>query len=309
MKTWVTGGAGFLGSHMAEALIAGGHSVTVIDDFSTGHLLNLEAVETRVRVVRSPLRDEGVETLLRAEQPEVIFHLAGSADVRRSVLEPRTDCELNLLATLDLLESVRRCSPDSKLLFASTGTVYGERAERPLQETDAAWPIAPYAVAKLAAERYFYAYARTYGMRTCSLRLFTVYGPRQTKQVVYDLIRKFHANPNELALFGDGMEERDFSHVKNMVDGFVVAAEKAEFHGEVLNVASDEIVSIRTLAEMLCEIMQASPRLQFSGQRRPGDSHRLAADTSRMRALGYRPRVSLIDGLRDTVEWFLRSPH
>ena len=105
------------------------------------------------------------------------------------------------------------------------------------------------------------------------------------------------------------MEERDFSHVKNMVDGFVVAAEKAEFHGEVLNVASDEIVSIRTLAEMLCEIMQASPQLQFSGQRRVGDSHRLAADTSRMRALGYRPRVSLIDGLRDTVEWFLRSPH
>ena len=182
MKTWVTGGAGFLGSHMAEALIAGGHSVTVIDDFSTGLSSNLASIEGRVRVVRSPLREPAVETLLGGEQPEVIFHFAGSALVARSVEDPRTDCERNLMATLDLLEAVRRTSPGSKVLFASTGAVYGEGVARPYQETDAAWPIAPYAAAKLAAERYFYAYARTYGMRTCSLRLFTVYGPRQTKQ-------------------------------------------------------------------------------------------------------------------------------
>lgn len=307
MKTWVTGGAGFLGSHMTEALLEAGHTVTVVDDFSTGLMTNLEGLDARV--ARHCLQDPAVPALLREERPDVIFHLAGDALVSRSVAEPRADCERNLMATLALLEAVRLVSPESKVLFASTGAVYGERAERPFQETDGVWPISPYAVAKLASERYCYAYAHTYGLRTCSLRLFSVYGPRQTKQVVYDLIQKLALRREELPLFGDGTQERDFSHALNIVDAFLLAAEKAEFHGEVFNVAADEIVSIRKLAEMLCETMQVSPRLQFSGQRRPGDSHRWVADTTRLRALGYRPRVSLIDGLRDTVEWFLRSPH
>ena len=174
-------------------------------------------------------------------------------------------------------------------------------------ETDGVWPISPYAVAKLAAERYCFAFAHTYGLRTCSLRLFSIYGPRQTKQVVYDLIRKIHANPEELPLFGDGTQERDFSHAKNIVDAFLLAADKAEFHGEVFNVAGDEIVSIRRLAEMLCDAMGVRPRLAFTGQTRPGDSQRWVADTALLRALGYRPRVILRDGLRDTVEWYLRS--
>jgi UDP-glucose 4-epimerase len=307
MSVWVTGGAGFLGSHVAEALVGAGQDVTVVDDFSTGLEGNLAGLA--VRTFRHSLQDAAVEGLLARERPSVIFHLAGDALVARSVEDPRADCERNLLATLALLEAVRRSSPETKVLFASTGAVYGDRAERPFVETDGVWPISPYAVAKLAAERYCFAFAHTYGLRTCSLRLFSVYGPRQTKQVVYDLIRKIHANPEELPLFGDGTQERDFSHAKNIVDAFLLAAEKAEFRGEVFNVAGDEIVSIRGLAEMLCEAMGVRPRLQFTGQRRPGDSQRWVADTARLRALGYRPRVSLRDGLRDTVEWYVRSQH
>jgi len=305
MKAWVTGGAGFLGSHVTEALAGAGHDVTVVDDFSTGLTENLLGVAARVE--RHSLLDAAVETLLAKDRPEVIFHLAGDALVARSVADPRGDCERNLLATLALLEAVRRVSPESKLLFASTGAVYGERAERPFQETDSVWPISPYGVAKLAAERYCFAYAHTYGLRTCSLRLFSVYGPRQTKQVVFDLIRKLHANPDELAMFGDGTQERDFSHSKNIVDAFLLAAKSADFRGEVFNVAGDEIVSIRGLAEMLCEIMGANPKLLFTGQRRPGDSQRWVADTTRLRGLGYRPQVKLRDGLRDTIEWYVRS--
>jgi UDP-glucose 4-epimerase len=305
MKTWVTGGAGFLGSHVVEALVAGGRSVTVVDDFSTGLEANLAGVP--VSILRHSLRDDAVEDALRAEQPEVIFHLAGDALVARSVADPTADCERNLLATLALLEAVRRASPESKVLFASTGAVYGERAEKPFQETDGVWPISPYAVAKLAAERYCYAFAHTYGLRTCSLRLFSVYGPRQTKQVVYDLIRKIHANTEELTLFGDGTQERDFSHSRNIVDAFLLAAEKADFHGEVINVAGDEIVTIRQLAEMICQMMGARPAFAFTGQRRPGDSQRWVADTSRLRGLGYKPRVALSEGLRDTIEWYVRS--
>jgi UDP-glucose 4-epimerase len=305
MKTWVTGGAGFLGSHVVEALVAGGRSVTVVDDFSTGLEANLAGVQ--VSILRHSLRDCAVEDALRAEQPEVIFHLAGDALVARSVADPTGDCERNMLATLALLEAVRRASPESKVLFASTGAVYGERAEKPFQETDGVWPISPYAVAKLAAERYCYAFAHTYGLRTCSLRLFSVYGPRQTKQVVYDLIRKIHANPEELTLFGDGTQERDFSHSRNIVDAFLLAAEKADFHGEVINVAGDEIVTIRQLAEMICQMMGARPAFAFTGQRRPGDSQRWVADTSRLRGLGYKPGVALSEGLRDTIEWYVRS--
>ncbi|MBL8240570.1 MAG: GDP-mannose 4,6-dehydratase [Bryobacterales bacterium] len=307
MKTWVTGGGGFLGSHIVEALAALGRSVTVIDDFSTGREANLAAAGERTKICRQSLLDPEVERLLGVERPGVIFHLAGDALVSRSVADPRGDCDRNLLATLALLEAVRRVSPESKVLFASTGAVYGEHAERPFQETDGVCPISPYAVAKLAAERYCYAYAHTYGLRTCSLRLFSVYGPRQEKQVVYDLIRKLWARPEELSLFGDGTEERDFSHALNIVDAFLLAEEKAGFGGEVFNVAGDETVSIRTLAEMLRDAMGTQSRLMFSGQRRPGDSRRWVADTTRLRALGYRPRVKLRDGLRDTIEWYLRS--
>jgi nucleoside-diphosphate-sugar epimerase len=305
MSVWVTGGAGFLGSHVTEALVGAGQDVTVVDDFSTGLDENLSGLA--VKTFRHSLQDPAVEGLLARERPSVIFHLAGDALVARSVEDPTADCQRNLLATLALLEAVRRSSPETKVLFASTGAVYGDRAERPFVETDAVWPISPYAVAKLAAERYCFAFAHTYGLRTCSLRLFSVYGPRQTKQVVYDLIRKIHGNREELPLFGDGTQERDFSHAKNIVDAFLLAAEKAQFHGEVVNVAGDEIVSIRGLAEMLCEAMGVTPRLQFTGQTRPGDSQRWVADTTRLRALGYRPRVNLREGLRDTVEWYVRS--
>ena len=307
MKTWVTGGAGFLGSHVAEALIAKGHTVTVVDDFSTGLVKNIASVADKLRIVRRSLRDSEVEAELRTERPDLIFHLAGDALVARSVKDPIGDCDRNLLATLALLEAVRSGSPETKILFASTGAVYGERAERPFQESDGVWPISPYAVAKLAAERYCYAYAHTYGLRTCSLRLFSIYGPRQTKQVVYDLMGKIEANPEELIMFGDGTQERDFSHAQNVVDAFLLAAEKADFTGEVFNVAGDEIVTIRQLAEMLCRMMGSRPRLSFTGQQRPGDSQRWVADTSRIRTLGYAPRLGLDEGLRDTVNWFRRT--
>lgn len=299
---WVTGGAGFLGSHIAEALVAGGEAVTVVDDFSTGREEN---VPTGAAVVGMGLEDDGFAEALGRARPGIVYHLAGDARVGRSVADPRTDCERNLLATLALLEAVRRGSPETKVLFASTGAVYGSRAERPFREEDAVRPASPYAVSKLAAERYCDAYAQTYGLRTCSLRLFSVYGPRQRKQVVYDLIGKMRTNPAEVELFGSGGEERDFSHVANVVEAFLLAAERAPFAGEVYNVAGEEIVTIRGLAERLARTMGVAPRLRFSGAARPGDAERWVADTGRLRALGYTPRVRLDDGLRDTVEWVL----
>ncbi len=307
MKAWVTGGAGFLGSHLTDALAAAGNSVTVVDDYSTGVPENLAKVAGRIRTLPCSVQSSTFREAFAEDRPAIVFHLAGDARVSRSVEDPRADCDRNLLPTLALLDAVRQLSPETRVLYASTGAVYGGNAERPFHESDGLCPVSPYAVAKLASERYCFAYHRNYGLRTASLRMFSVYGPRQTKQVVYDLIRKIHANPTALPLFGDGSEERDFSHVTNMVDAFLLLADKAPFQGEVFNAAGDEIVSIRALAEILCEMMNAAPEFQFSGQSHSGDSRRWVADIGRIRAIGYSPRINLREGLRDTLGWYLRS--
>ncbi len=307
MNVWVTGGAGFLGSHLVESLVARGDSVTVVDDFSTGEIANLDACAARVTVCRMNLLSAALRLELASARPDVIFHLAGDALVSRSVADPLGDCERNMLATLKLLEAVRTESSESKVLFASTGAVYGDNASKPFTENDTLAPISPYAVAKLASERYCFAYARTFGLRTCSLRLFSVYGPRQRKQVVYDLIRKLHTAGDEIEVYGDGSQERDFSHAANIVDAFLVAAQTAPFQGEAINVAGDEIVTIRELIEQLCAAMGKWPRIRYTGHRRPGDSQRWIADTRMLRAMGFTPRVQLATGLRDTIDWYIRQ--
>lgn len=305
---WITGGAGFLGSHLAESLAANGARLSIVDDLSTGSLDNLAALQGGHEFHKLNLNSPDAAALLAAEKPSMIYHLAGDALVSRSVADPLADVDANLMPTLRLLESVRIHSPHSRVMFASTGAVYGESAASPFTEDDPLYPISPYAVAKLASERYCYAYARTFGLRTCSLRLFSIFGPRQRKQVVFDLIRKLHANPARLELFGDGSQERDFSHSSNVVDAFVLAAQHAEFAGEVINVAGNETVSIRELASIIADLMGAKPEFVFSGEKRPGDSQRWIADTSRLRHLGYYPGVSLRNGLRDTIDWYLRHP-
>jgi len=305
MKVWVTGGAGFLGSHLVESLIARGDDVTVIDDFSTGDIANLGATAASVDLRRMNLLDDALAGELASARPDVIYHLAGDALVARSVADPLSDCERNLLATLRLLDAVRRVSPESKLLFASTGAVYGDNAVKPFTENDTLAPISPYAVAKLASERYCFAYARTYGLRTCSLRLFSVYGPRQRKQVVFDLIRKLHASEDEIEVYGDGTQERDFSHSANIVDAFQLAAARAPFQGEAINVAGDQIVTIRALVAQLGALMGKTSRVRYTGHRRPGDSQRWIADTTVLRSMGFTPRVQLAAGLRDTIDWYV----
>jgi UDP-glucose 4-epimerase len=304
VSIWITGGAGFLGSHLVDAVSAQSQKLSVIDDFSSGFGANLAKSVTTHRI---NLCDPQLGELLRREQPELIYHLAGDGLATRSIADPVADCDRNLLPTLHLLEAIRTQSPRSKLLFASTGAVYGEHAAKPFVETDGLTPATPYAVAKLASESYCHAYARTYGLATCSLRLFSVYGPRQRKQVVYDMIRKLHAATGEVEVFGDGTQERDFNHCANVVDAFLLAAAKAPFQGEAFNVAGGEVVTIRELVARLCAAMGKALAIRFTGQR-AGDSQRWVADTSALRALGYLPRLPLTEGLHDTIDWYLSNP-
>jgi len=302
-RTLVTGGAGFIGSHLVEELVRRGSRVTVVDDLSSGRSENLSAVADRVEVRKIDLAHEDPRPLLAAGV-DVVFHLAGYADIPRSVKEPRRDFEKNALATLNLLEGLREAAPGARVLFASSAAVYGVGSARPLREDDPLAPAAPYGVSKLAAERYMDVYARLYGLRAASLRLFPVYGPRLRAHVVYDLMRKVRENPAELPIEGDGTQVRDFVHVSGVVEAFLTVAERAPLGGEVYNVGSGGPVTIQELATLICERMGARPRFVYSGIVASGVSQRWAADLSRLRALGYQPPVALGEGLRGTVAWF-----
>lgn len=303
----VAGGAGFIGSHLVEDMVAGGARVSVLDNLSTGRLDHIASVLDRVKVHRADLLDMDLPGLLASERPDLIVHLAANALVPDSVERPRWDCELNLTTTLNLLDAMREASPESVLVHASSALVYGEGTGARMREEDATFPVSPYGVSKLAAERYVAVYARLYELRAVNVRLFSTYGPRLRKQVVYDLMHKVHDNPHELFIWGDGTQVRDLNHISNVIEALRIVIDEGELAGEVYNVAADDSISIGELAEMICERMGADPRFVYSGEVRLGDTQRVCADTTKIKTLGYTPRVGISEGLSDTVDWFQRE--
>jgi UDP-glucose 4-epimerase len=306
-RVLVTGGAGFIGSHLVEELVTRQARVTVVDNLSSGRLNNLAAVKDRVELRQLDFARADLRPTLAEGGFDAIFHIGGNANVTGSVKDPRRDFENNALGTLNLLEAVRDAAPQARLVHTSSATVYGEGVSMPIREDEPTVPVSPYGISKLAAERYVAVFSTLYGLRTANVRLFSVYGPRLRKQVIYDLMCKLRENPYELFLHGDGAQVRDFNHVTNIVEALLTVAERARLEGEVYNVAADETVDIRTLAQMICDRMGAAPRFVYSGETRPGETQRWYADISRLRSLDYQPRIKLADGLSATVAWFRRE--
>ncbi len=300
----VTGGAGFIGSHLVEEFIRRGATVTAVDNLSTGYRKNLAAVETSVDLREIDMVQDDLRPLLKEKKFDVIVHTVANANVPASVEYPKMDFEKNVVATFNLLEAVRECVPQARILHTSSAAVYGQGSETPTREDFTTVPVSPYGVSKLASENYMSVYAQLYGLRTATLRLFPVFGERLRKQVVYDLMNKIHHDSEELFIQGDGKQVRDFNHVANVVEAYFTVAECGELQGEAYNIASDETTTIRELAEMICERMQVNPRFVFSGETRAGDMRRLHADISRLKSLDYKPRVNFADGLDNTMAWF-----
>jgi UDP-glucose 4-epimerase len=293
VRAIVTGGAGFIGSHVVDALLARGDDVWVVDKLATGSRENVAGgAELVVADVREPL-----EQIFDEARPELCFHLAAQADVITSVERPDYDAEVNVLGTVRVLEAARR--HDTAVVFSSTGgAIYGE-CERPAREDDVLRPLSPYGTAKLAGEAYLATWARLYGMRNASLRLGNVYGPRQLPSleggvVAIFLDRMRAGQPTQI--FGDGLQSRDFVYVGDVAQALLAAAGREG----VYNVGTGVDTSIVEL-HRLCRRVTGSEQEPEHAPERPGELRRSVLDTElTARELGWRAEHSLEDGLHAT---------
>ena len=281
-RALVTGGAGFIGSHVVEHLVADGARVTVVDDLSSGCLDNLGSVMARIDFDDRPLGALLAEPALVLDY-DVIFHLAANAYIPPSVEDPAFDFGLNLETTFRLLEVLRTAERRPRLVNTSSAAVYGDPQRLPIHESDPTVPISPYGVGKLSAERYVAVYSQLYGIAASSVRLFSVYGPRQRKQVVYDLIDRLARDPSRLDVIGDGTQERDFAYVEDVAAAMVLVSRQAPGAGEVFNVASGSTHSIAQLVVCYLRGDGARPRDRVHGK---GPSRRRRALVGRHERAG-----------------------
>lgn len=298
----MTGGAGFIGSHLVERLVERGDDVVVLDDLRNSSATNLAACADRIRFVDGRCSDS-VAGLLAEASFDRIFHLAAPAYVPPSVEDPIGDLRSNVEETLHLLQAMRAMKTTPRLVHVSSAAVYGQPNVQPIREECPPAPVSPYGVDKFAAEEHVRVATMLHQMRAVILRYFPVYGPRQRKQVVYDLIRKVEANPARVEVYGTGRELRDLAFVDDVVEATLIASERAPARGEAYNVGTGTMVTIADVVRAVCRAMGESPEIVFSGEVRPGDSERMVADIARLRTLGYEPRVALDEGIARTVEW------
>jgi UDP-glucose 4-epimerase len=300
MRALITGGAGFIGSHLVDALVARGDEVTVVDDCSKGRPERL----TDVALERVDIRDGEALTAVAANvQPEVIFHLAAQADVRVSVARPTFDAEVNVLGTINVLEAARR--HDARVVFASTGgALYGETDNRPTPEDAPLAPEAPYGTAKACAEEYLALWNRLHGTRHVALRLGNVYGPRQDPAGEAGVVSIFagrflrHEAPT---IFGDGRQTRDYVYVGDVVDAFVAASALPE--GGRFNVGTGVETSVLDLVEGLARLDGGALSPEFAPAR-PGELQASSLDAGALRAAtGWEPRIDIDEGLKRVWAW------
>lgn len=301
----VTGGAGFIGSHLVDRLLENGFEVKVIDDLSTGRLENIVAHQgkSNFQFIKGDIRDW--ETVRRAvEDVEVIFHEAALVGVPQSVENPRLTNDVNVNGTLNLLEASSRFNVD-RFIYASSTAVYGEQKILPIKEDAIPHLNSPYAVSKLAAELYLEVYYKTYGLETVRLRYFNVYGPRQMFGPYAAVITAFvnHLIRNEPpVIHGDGEQTRDFINVKDVVDANMFAMEK-NCAGEIFNIATGSQSTINKLFKILRGLIGKGQIEPIYDKPRPFDIHQSCGDIGKAkRILGFQPKVSLEQGLLDFVK-------
>ncbi len=307
----VTGGAGFIGSHIATRLVEQGQAVRVLDNLSTGSLRNLAHLGDAVEFVKGDVTDP--QAVLRAvDGVEVVFHEAALASVPRSVELPLDTHSACVTGTVTLLDACRQAGV-RRVVYAGSSSAYGNQPEMPKHEGQVPQVLSPYAAAKLAGELYCESFASTYDLETVRLRYFNVFGPRQDPDSPYSAVIPLFVSAvlegRQPTIFGDGSQSRDFTFVENVVDANLLAAEAEGVSGKVYNAACGSSLSVLKLLQQICELLDAPCQPEFAPPRTGDVLHSWADISAAQRELGYEPRVDLDEGLRQTVEWFVNDRH
>ena len=306
MKAFVSGGAGFIGSNLVDRLLDVGHEVTVYDNLSTGLLQFLEYARDfdRFRLVEGDLLDEGSLSEAIAGH-EFVFHLAANADVRFGTEHPRRDLEQNTIVTNNVLEAMRK-NGISKIAFASTGSVYGDATVIPTPE-NVPFPIQTslYAASKLAGEGMIAAYCEGFGFQSWIFRFVSILGERYTHGHVFDFYRKLKQNPSRLEVLGNGKQRKSYLYIQDCIDAMLFALEKSNESVNILNLGVDGYCEVNDSIGWICEELGVTPKLEYSGGDRGwiGDNPFIFLDTSKIRDLGWKPKLSIQDGVLKTIQY------
>ncbi len=314
MKVLVTGGAGFIGSHLVDALMVGGHEVRVLDDLSAGSLENIKQWLNHkyFEFIRGDMRNLSV-VKGAVEGVDAVFHLAANPEVRIGAQSPELLYESNVTITYNLLEAVRD-SDVEYLTFTSSSTVYGDARVIPTPEDAWLEPISVYGGAKLAAEALISGYAHTFGFKALIFRLANIIGERSNHGVIYDFINKLRKNPNELEILGDGTQRKSYLHVSDTIEGILHIFE--HFRGEgkiwdVYNLGNDDWITVKEIAEIVSEEMGLNPAFRFTGgvdggRGWKGDVKLMLLSIDKAESTGWKPKLDSYQAVRKTVKELLR---
>ncbi len=315
MRVLVTGGAGFIGSHLLDRLVEGGGRAVCLDNFDDLYSPQVKRANIadalasgRVDLVEGDIRDaELCRSLLARDDVRAVVHLAARAGVRPSIEQPALYQQVNCEGTVNLLEAARLADGVEKFIFGSSSSVYGINSKVPFSEDDPiTQPISPYAATKRAGELLCHVYHHLYGLPVVCLRFFTVYGPRQRPDLAIHKFTRLIANGEPIPVYGDGTSRRDYTYYSDVVDG-IMAALEAPLDFEIINLGNSEPVELHRLIELIEECLGKQARIERLPDQ-PGDVPVTYADISKARRLlGYEPRFPIGQGIADFVEWFSRT--
>jgi len=305
----VTGGGGFIGSNLVQALVERGQHVRVLDNFATGRRQNLAELENKIELIEGDIRDRAAAEGAM-EGVDYVLHQAALGSVPRSIQDPMTSNDVNVNGTLNLLGAAKKARVQ-RFVTASSSSVYGNTPQLPKEESMMPNPISPYAVSKQASERYTLSFHAVFGLPTVALRYFNVFGPKQDPASQYAaVIPRFITalmKGSAPIVYGDGEQSRDFTYIDNVVQANLLACTAVDAPGQFMNIACGERYSLNMLLQVIAEIMGKEARPLYETER-PGDvKHSLASIERAKNILGFSPTINFREGLKRTVAWFVKN--
>ncbi|MFX0137824.1 MAG: GDP-mannose 4,6-dehydratase [Candidatus Hodarchaeota archaeon] len=302
----VTGGAGFIGSHLVDSLLKKGANVTVLDDLSSGNRSN---VNYDAHFIQGDIRDfNTVKNCI--SNMDIVYHLAADTTTRESSMgwyNPSLDLQINVEGSLNIFKAIIEQDLDTYVIFTSSAAVYGEPIYVPMDEDHPTNPISPYGISKLSVEKYAFAYFKEYGINSISIRIFNTYGPRQQRYVIFDLLKKLQINRYKLEVLGNGDTIRDYSYVSDTVNALLLLTEKCRW-GNVYNISGENPISIKELIFLILSELNLNgiTEVYYTGKSWKGDIKKMIADNKRIKELGFKPKITLKKGINKTIKWFYK---